>query len=274
MKLSVVTAVYDRPEHFRLFLQALAAQTRRPDEVVVADDGSSPAIAARLRELLDASGFAGTIVRQEKDGFRAAAARNMALRVVTGDYVAFIDCDMVLMPDALALHESMAASRRVLIGNRVLLPQVPSEALFAMPAPGPQAADFERAFAEADATELREAARLFAKHAWQRRFHIARPHKPKIIGCHFSLPMEDVRRINGFDENYVGWGYEDDDFARRLYAAGVKPVSVIESARAMHLWHPSLAPEAQTRHRDRPNRAYFRRWRVPTFCQNGLVKEA
>ena len=271
MKLSVVTAVYNRPEHFRLFLRSLALQSRRPDEVVVADDGSDAAVAARLRELLDASGFAGAIVRQEKDGFRAAAARNMALRVVTGDYVAFIDCDMALMPDALALHESMAASRRVLIGNRTLLPQAPSEALFAMASPG--VADFERAFAEADDAELQEAARLFEKHAWQRRFHIARPHKPKILGCHFSLPMEDVRRVNGFDENFVGWGYEDDDFARRLYSAGVKPVSVIQTARAMHLWHPSLAPSADARHRDRPNRAYFRRWWVPTVCKNGLVRK-
>lgn len=273
MKLSVVTTVYNRPEHFRLFLRSLALQTRRPDEVVVADDGSDAAVAARLRELLDASGFAGTIVRQEKDGFRAAAARNMALRVVTGDYVAVFDCDMVLMPDALAFHESMAASRRVLIGNRALLPQAPSEALFAMASPGPGSADFERAFGEADAAELQRAARLFEKHAWQRRFHLARPHKPKLLSCHFSLPMEDIRSINGFDENFVGWGYEDDDLARRLYSAGVKPVSVIQTARAMHLWHPSLAPQALAHHRDRPNRAYFRRWWVPTVCKNGLVKK-
>ncbi len=273
MKLSVVTTVYDRPEHFRLFLRALALQSRPPDEVLVADDGSEPDVARRLREVFAASGFAGAVVRQEKDGFRAAAARNMALRAATGDYVAFVDCDMVLMPDALALHESMAAPRRVLVGNRVLLSQGPSEALFAMPPPRLGPDDFENAFAQADDAELLAAARLFERHAWQRRFHLARPHKPKILGCHFSLPMEDVRRVNGFDENFVGWGYEDDDFARRLYAAGVKPVSVIRSARAMHLWHPSLAPGPQARHRGRPNRAYFRRWHVPAVCRNGLSKK-
>ena len=42
MKISVVTTTYNRPRHFRLFLAALAAQTRRPDEVVAADDGSGP----------------------------------------------------------------------------------------------------------------------------------------------------------------------------------------------------------------------------------------
>ena len=76
--------------------------------------------------------------------------------------------------------------------------------------------------------------------------------------------------MNGFDQNFVGWGYEDDDFARRLYRAGVEPQSVMDQARAIHLWHPSLAPQALARHRDRPNRAYFRRWRVPVYCENGL----
>ena len=90
--------------------------------------------------------------------------------------------------------------------------------------------------------------------------------------CPISLFRDDVARVNGFDENYVGWGYEDDDFARRLYKTGVRPASVILAARAMHLWHPSLAPQELKHHRDRPNRAYFRRWFVPAFCKNGLVK--
>ena len=124
----------------------------------------------------------------------------------------------------------------------------------------------------ADAGGVAEAARLFARQAALRRWHVARPHKPKLLGCHFSLFREDVERVNGFDENFVGWGYEDDDFARRLYKSGVEPRSVIEEARAMHLWHASLAPQALERHRDRPNRAYFRRWGVPARCINGLRK--
>ena len=46
MKISVVTTVYNRPDHLRLLLAALAAQTRVPDELIVADDGSDAATAA------------------------------------------------------------------------------------------------------------------------------------------------------------------------------------------------------------------------------------
>lgn len=269
MKISVLTTIYNRPEHLRLLTASLAGQTRRPDEIVVADDGSDGTTVAAMQRLLPACGIPATVVRQEKDGYRLAAARNLAIRAATGDYLVFVDCDMALLPDALAIHEQAAARRRLLCGHRGLLDEGATQALFAA-LPAPSAADWEQAWAHADRGELVVAARLFARHAVLRRWHLARPHKPKLLGCHFSLFREDVERVNGFDQNFVGWGYEDDDFARRLYRAGVEPQSVMNQARAIHLWHPSLAPQALARHRDRPNRAYFRRWRVPVYCENGL----
>ncbi len=269
MKISVVTTIYNRPEHLRLLAASLAAQTRVPDEIVVADDGSDAETAAAMDRLLPAAGISAKVVRQEKDGYRLAAARNMAIRAATGDYLLFLDCDMGLLPDAVAVHEENAARGRLLCGNRAMLDEAATKALFAV-VPAPQAADWEVAWHSADGGEMREAARQFARQAALRRWHLARPHKPKLLGCHFSLFREDVALVNGFDENFVGWGYEDDDLARRLYKAGVAPRSVILEARAMHLWHPSLAPQALERHRDRPNRAYFRRWGVPAYCQNGL----
>jgi glycosyltransferase involved in cell wall biosynthesis len=269
VNISVVTTIYNRPEHLRLLVASLAAQTRRPDEIVVADDGSNEATVAAMRHCLSECGISVQVVRQEKDGYRLAAARNKAIRAATGDYLLFLDCDVALLPDAVAVHERLAAPRRLLCGNRAMLDEAATKSLLA-PSVSSSAADWERVWATADKCELSEAARLFKRQAALRRWHVARPHKPKLLGCHFSLFRDDVFAVNGFDENFVGWGYEDDDFARRLYKSGVKPQSVIQEARALHLWHPSLAPQASERRRDRPNRAYFRRWRVPAHCQNGL----
>lgn len=269
MNISVITTIYNRPEHLRLMAASLAAQTRVPDELIVADDGSNDATVAALNRQLAGGPIPAKVVRQEKDGYRLAAARNLAVRAAAGDYLLFLDCDIALLPDAVAVHERNAAAGRLLCGNRALLNEAATRALFEI-RPAPAATDWEQAWAAADRHELPEAERLFALHARRRRWHLARPHKPKLLGCHFSLFREDIVRVNGFDENFVGWGYEDDDFARRLYKIGVTPRSVIGPARAMHLWHPSLAPQTLARHRDRPNRAYFRRWQVRAFCQNGL----
>ena len=271
MKISVVTTIYNRAEHLRLMLASLAGQTRRPDEIVVADDGSDGGTAEALAGHLAGCGMRARAVRQEKDGYRLAAARNLAIRACEGDYLLFLDCDMALLPDAVEIHERRAARGRLLCGYRGLLDEAATRALFAAE-PGPTEVDWEEAWSRADLGELVAAARLFERHAALRRWHLARPHKPKLLGCHFSLYRADVERVNGFDENFVGWGYEDDDFARRLYKAGVESRSVIEEARALHLWHPTLAPQELKRHRDRPNRAYFRRWRVPARCGNGLRK--
>lgn len=271
MKITVITTIYNRPEHLRLMLASLEAQSRVPDELIVADDGSDAATVDAMKSLLAKTSISSNVVRQEKDGYRLAAARNLAIRAATGDYLLFIDCDMALMPDALAIHKNTAAPGRLLCGNRALLDEAGTMKLFKL-ASAPSVRDWEAAWAGADHSDIQRATALFEQQARWRRWHLARPHKPKLLGCHFSLFRADLEAVNGFDENYIGWGYEDDDLARRLYASGIRPVSVIASARAIHLWHPTLAPQELKRHRDRPNRAYFRRWFVPDYCKNGLKK--
>lgn len=269
MKISVLTTVYNRPEHLRLFLAALQAQSRRPDEVVVSDDGSDPDGAAAVERHLAVCGIPAKRIWTPHDGYRLSAARNRAIRAASGDYLVFADCDIALLPDALAVHERRAAPRHLLAGHRGILSEAATRDLMqADPAPTAQA--WEQAWAEADFREAQAAETLHRRHARLRRWHLAQAHKPKLLGCHFSLFRDDVWRVNGFDEHYVGWGYEDDDFARRLYAVGVRPCSVIVEARALHLWHPSLAPQELARHRDRPNRRYFRRAFVPARCAAGL----
>ena len=141
MKISVITTLYNRPEHIRLLAAALALQTRVPDELVVADDGSDEATAEALAHLLPSCGFPAKVVRQEKDGYRLSAARNMAIRAATGDYLLFLDCDMAPLPDAVAVHERRAAPGRLLCGNRALLDEAATRALFAA-RPAPADADW------------------------------------------------------------------------------------------------------------------------------------
>ena len=46
----------------------------------------------------------------------------------------------------------------------------------------------------------------------------------------FPIYKKDIESINGYDENYVGWGGEDQDIALRLVLAGFRGISVIKSA--------------------------------------------
>ncbi len=94
---SVVIPYYNQPHQLALVLEALSAQTHPPDrlEVVVADDGStcSPDVRAWTSRL-DI-----TVVTQEDNGFRAAAARNLGVAASSGTVLCFLDADTVPTPD-------------------------------------------------------------------------------------------------------------------------------------------------------------------------------
>lgn len=58
------------------------------------------------------------------------------------------------------------------------------------------------------------------------------------MGC-AAISLECFREVGGFDEQYVGWGYEDVDFANRC--AERWPLRRVPGP-AFHLWHGERDP--------------------------------
>lgn len=92
MKVSLITTVKDAAGAIGPFLESLATQTRRPDEVVVVDGGSTDGTLERLR---DAEG----ITLLEEPGANIARGRNLAIAAATHDTIAVTDADCVLEPE-------------------------------------------------------------------------------------------------------------------------------------------------------------------------------
>ncbi len=266
MKTTVIVTVYNRPAMLIACLRALALSTVRVNEVVVSDDGSSEDNVCRMQSVFPDLPFPVLFVRQADRGYRLAAARNNALRQAGGDYIISLDCDILLLPDAVMAHLKSARRGWCLAANRACVGALATEEALQQ-AMHPRL--LEVLWEDADRTHLRHAHRQFQRNAWLRRLALARRHKPKILGCHFSIFREDIERVNGFDEAYVGWGLEDDDFSMRLHKAGIRGRSLILEARALHLWHSSVASRT-AEYAASPNLAYFRRRDVPAFCVQGL----
>jgi glycosyltransferase involved in cell wall biosynthesis len=92
---SVILPVFDRAGSVARAIESVLAQSYRPIELIVVDDGSSDGTAA----ILEAYRGVATILRQANGG--AYAARNLALRHAAGELVAFIDSDDAWLPDKL-----------------------------------------------------------------------------------------------------------------------------------------------------------------------------
>ena len=270
MKTSVIITVYNRPEMLIACLRALALQTSPIDEAVVSDDGSNEAAVKRMQSVFGELPFPVRHVWQADQGYRLAAARNNALRAAGGEYIISLDGDILLMPDAVAAHLRQARRGVFLAANRAWVGEEDTRAVFNRTL---SARLLDMMWARSDKRHLHSAQRQFIRNVWLRKIGLARRHKPKILGCHFSLFREDIDRVNGFDEQYIGWGLEDDDFASRLHLAGVRGQSLILEARALHLWHLPVAAHAGSPLKS-PNRAYFNRRDMPAYCRQGMVRES
>jgi len=270
MKTSLIVNVYNRAAWLKACLAALLHQTVRPDEVVVADDGSTPEQVEAVKGFLATFPIPNHYCYQEDKGFRAAAARNMAIRQATGEYLLLIDCDIVLMPDALEQHLKRAEHNRFLLGQVAFLDQSATRPVLEGAPLNIEA--MEALWHAADGSHIAESERRFEKNRLLRALHLTKRHKPQLISNHFSLFRSDMVKVNGFDEAYEGWGLEDDDLGMRLYQAGLSVRSVFREARAVHLCHETHKPE-----RGRwvsQNRDYFDRREVATYCKKGLRQDS
>ena len=81
---------------------------------------------------------------------------------------------------------------------------------------------------------------------------------------------EDYQRVNGFDENYVGWGLEDRDLQLRLSRLGLRFNSILSKTAAYHMWHPT-DPTFARNNNGTANLRHDQERRV-TRCRNGLKK--
>jgi glycosyltransferase involved in cell wall biosynthesis len=97
--ISVVIPTYNRLHTVVHAIKSVLSQTRRPDEIIVVDDGSTDGTTSAL----SAYGRDIRLLVQENRG--VSAARNLGAAAATGEWLTFLDSDDVWLPDRLALLE-------------------------------------------------------------------------------------------------------------------------------------------------------------------------
>jgi glycosyltransferase involved in cell wall biosynthesis len=96
MLISVIIPTYNRSHCIRRALESVAVQEVGDLEVIIGDDASTDDTVERVLEILPSARIARLEVNRG-----AAAARNAAMRMATGDYLAFLDSDDEWLPGKL-----------------------------------------------------------------------------------------------------------------------------------------------------------------------------
>lgn len=233
MLLTLAVTTYERPEALSAVLRTVGLQTHPPDELIVADDGSGEATGALIARFAAGAPYPVHHVRQEHEGFRLARLRNLAIARARGEYLVFIDGDMLLHRQFLADHARQARRGSFVQGVRIRLDpaatarQLAPDALPPTPfAPG-----------------LGILRRLYALRHPALGALGSRPGNAVVAlkGCNQAFWRADLLAVNGYNEDIVGWGPEDKELCVRLARHGVRRRTLLFGGIAWHLHHAAAA---------------------------------
>lgn len=227
MKISLIIATYNKPQYLVHCLKSIAGLKEFPDEIIVADDGSGIETAQLIEQFKIQLPVPLIHAWQEDKGYRLARSRNNGLLKSTGDYLIFIDDDLILHPKFIADHRNQAQTGCFYCGTRVRLGFLKTASIIE---------NYRNVILcwESDLQPKVNAIRIPFLHKI-----ITGPNYTykRLRGCHMAFWKEDLIKINGFDERYTSWGREDSDIAMRMMHAGVRRINLKWAALCYHLHH-------------------------------------
>lgn len=230
---TLIISTYRRPDALGACLASIIPMSRRPDEIIIADDGSDKeetlGVVRRYSRLLAMN---IKLAWHEDKGFRLAKIRNRAIAASTCDYIIQVDGDEVMHPDFIADHLRWAKRGYFTKGTRVMIGEELTREICnrkedALPKLTPRMPGLTDSF---KGYRIRPLAWWFANFFKQRVYYA--------LGGNMAFWRDDLMAINGYNESFEGWGREDDDIAHRLGRHGLLKRDLRFTAVCYHLWHP------------------------------------
>ena len=232
MTVSLIISTYNWPRALYLCLDSVMQQSVLPDEILIADDGSGMETRDVVRHFERISPVPVRHIWHEDRGFRVAAIRNKAIAASSGDYVIHVDGDLILQRNFIQDHIAFAKEGHYVAGSRGII----TEAL-------------TRKVLSGEITSLSALSRGVRNSNNALRIPIAavlyRMLAPSRTprSCNMALWRKDALRVNGYDETFEGWGYEDTELGLRLENSGIRQRLMKFSGIVFHLHHDKASRE-------------------------------
>ena len=210
--LAVVISTYNAPDFLRLTLEGYRRQSDLNFSIYIADDGSDSDTRHLIESLQQISPTPIVHSWQENKGFRLSRSRNKALSIAKGDYIVLIDGDIVIEKNFIADHFEAAREGYFIQGSRALL-NADSTKL------GLEQKELFPCFTDSGVENRKNCIR---SNLLSKLFSFTSKRLLGIKTCNFAFWREHAEKVNGFNEDFVGWGREDSEFTARLLHSGIK----------------------------------------------------
>jgi len=163
----------------------------------------------------------------EDRGFRPNPVRNEAVANTDSDIIIMLDGDMIMHPQFVADHIHFSREGQFIQSRRVRLSEpLTTTAL--------RARQYRFSFFTPGVTRRTQAIRNRGLSGMVSTRSRSMQH---IRGANMSMWRKDFVAVNGMNEDFIGWGFEDHDLTARLYQLGLDRLYLRHAALAYHLEH-------------------------------------
>ncbi len=255
---SLIISTYNWPQALRASLNSVKRQTLLPNEVIVADDGSTDDTRKLIKEFQENFPVPLHHCWIEDKGFRLAKARNEALKMAKYAYILQIDGDIMLDKHFVYDHARFAQPGSFVRGSRVLLSKVTSKKIFDGKITNPH-------------VYMRGVINFFngiRMPFLQKLISIKRFSIQGIRGCNMAYWKADAYKVNGYNEEIQGWGREDSEFVARLVNAGIYKRNLRLGGVQYHIYHKEYDRKLLNKNDGILNETLTKNL---TWCKNGIV---
>ena len=233
MKTSLVIATYNWPEALELILLSLLKQSVLPNEILIADDGSTK----ETKQLIErySSHFKSGIkhIWQKDDGFQKTSILNKSIAKASGEYIIQIDGDIIIHTHFVKDHVQMAKKDFFIHGSRTFLNEKTTHNSIAN-----SIINFS-VFSPGITNRFNSLHSLFLS----KILSIKNNNLNGTRGCNFSFWKQDFIKVNGYNEDMTGWGKEDTELSVRLMNSGLQKLKLKCLAICYHLHHKISSKE-------------------------------
>ncbi len=229
MRVALLITTYNNPTMLEMCFKSIEMQTKKPDEVLIADDGSAVETANLINKYQKKIPNLRHIWHEDK-GYRRAAILNKAIQETTCDYIITTDQDCILHKNYIEDHLYFASKGFFATAYRTFLFKPITSFILRFKIIPHRI--FLLLFSKIN---LKYNLRLRSK--WNSATTIDTEDSLNTFGCNMAFWKEDIMAVNGYDENFSGWGREDSELVLRLLKKGVYLKTIKLAAIQYHLHH-------------------------------------
>jgi len=236
-------------------------QTLPPLEIIIADDGSKKDTKKLIDAFKEKSSVPIIHSYHEDKGFRAAKARNQAISLANGEYIILVDGDIILHKEFIYDHYAFSKPGFFVQGIRAKLSSEKAKEVLKL-----KKIDFN-SFEKGIKNKRNSVRSLILSFTFS---GIKLSNSLKTLQtCNMAFFKKDCIKVNGFNEDFVGWGREDSEFGVRLLNLGCKRRDLKFKAIGYHIHHEG-APRKML---DKNNKIFLNTINKKlNWCSNGIDK--